>query len=818
MSHRKTILVTSLLIILLGLLVIVGWSFDITLLKSVIPGYNSMKFNTAISLIISGFTLYTLSEQKSQNIAITLSCALLLINLASFSQDIFGYNAGIDQLLFVDDESIRDGSLYPGRMAPTTAFCFALLGLSFLLIQLNVTKIIGQFILHLISLISFIAMVGYIFKVPTFYTLSFLSSMAVHTALSLFLLSISISLLNPSLGLTDLFVGKTPGRRMAQRLFPKMVIALLVLGLLRIEAHRFNLIDAEFGNALFAISFLVVGLFLIWETAISLDKTDAQRTRAETEVRNLNENLENTIRKRTRELDESIVRLKHNELVLWRSEQLLKGIINNTSASIFVKDKEGKYILVNKTFAANFSKVPSEVIGKTAFDIFPQHLAEKLTENEAQIFEKGTFLNYEATAQSGGHKEVISLTNKFPLYDESNTAFALCGIATDITELRKAEASIKAIFNSAQVSIIATDLSGIITDFNKGAESLLGYAAGDIVGKETPAIIHVEDEVARRGNELTKELGRKISGVDVFLEYARQGKYESREWTYVRKNGTSFPVQLVVTAIQDKNKNLKGFLGIGTDISVLKAQQNTIQTQKKELEALNATKDRFFSIVAHDLKSPLNSLKGFSTLLISYYDSFSKEEILAMSQQLKDSVDNTIKMADNLITWARIQMREFEYRPQLIKVNEIASTICEVYSYIASSKGIHLNCSIDDSLTIWGDKNQIEFIIRNLVNNAIKFTNKDGFVRLTARQLPDKKIEISVSDSGVGISDRMKDKLFSIGEKQSTNGTAGEKGTGLGLMLSYEFVTLNGGQIDFESTEGKGTTFHMKFNDSNPNL
>lgn len=99
-----------------------------------------------------------------------------------------------------------------------------------------------------------------------------------------------------------------------------------------------------------------------------------------------------------------------------------------------------------------------------------------------------------------------------------------------------------------------------------------------------------------------------------------------------------------------------------------------------------------------------------------------------------------------------------------------------------------------------------------------EFTNKDGFVRLTATQLPDKKIEISVSDSGVGISDRMKDKLFSIGEKQSTNGTAGEKGTGLGLMLSYEFVTLNGGQIDFESTEGKGTTFHMKFNEANPNL
>ena len=243
----------------------------------------------------------------------------------------------------------------------------------------------------------------------------------------------------------------------------------------------------------------------------------------------------------------------------------------------------------------------------------------------------------------------------------------------------------------------------------------------------------------------------------------------------------------------------------------LKSQNVIIETQKKDLEVLNNTKDKFFSIVAHDLKSPLNSLKSFSSLLIDHFDNLNKNEILTMSKQLRESVDNTIKMADNLITWAMVQMGDYQFNEETIKVTDIASNICDVYQDVALKKGINVSCSVEDSLTIIGDKNQIEFVIRNLVNNAIKFTHNDGFVSLTAKSLPGRQVQISVSDSGVGISDEFKRKLFSIGKKQSTNGTAGEKGTGLGLMLSYEFVKLNGGEIDLKSTLGKGTTFHTKF-------
>ena len=204
-------------------------------------------------------------------------------------------------------------------------------------------------------------------------------------------------------------------------------------------------------------------------------------------------------------------------------------------------------------------------------------------------------------------------------------------------------------------------------------------------------------------------------------------------------------------------------------------------------------------------------MKSFSSLLIDHFDNLNKDEILTMSKQIRDSVDNTIKMADNLITWAMVQMEDSKFNEEIIKVKDITSNIFGVYQKVALEKGINLSFLVDNALTIIGDKNQIEFVIRNLVNNAIKFTYKKGFVSLAAKSLADGLVQISVSDSGVGISDEIKSKLFSISNKHNTKGTDGEKGTGLGLMMSNEFMKLNGGQIEIESSLGKGSTFYIKF-------
>lgn len=388
------------------------------------------------------------------------------------------------------------------------------------------------------------------------------------------------------------------------------------------------------------------------------------------------------------------------------------------------------------------------------------------------------------------------------------------------------ELDFKTLYNNAPCGYLSTMEDGTLIDVNDTFLAFTGYSREEIIENK-----RFEDFLS---------IGGKIYHETHFAPLLHmQGEVSQINFDFIRKDETRFPVLInaIKQSVNEKQHNYIQFIVVDitqrkqyemelmnakrkseellTQLSkVNKELTNNIQViaeQSQQLEKLNATKDKFFSIVAHDLRSPLSSLKMFLSLLIDDIDRLNKEDILTISSLISDSVDSTIKMADNLITWAMVQMGDSQFNEETIKVKDITSNIFDVYQNVALEKGINISFSVDDSLTIIGDKNQIEFVIRNLVNNAIKFTHKNGFVSLTAKSLPDRLVKISVSDSGVGISDEYKRELFSISKKQSTNGTSGEKGTGLGLMLSYEFMKLNGGQIEIESSLGKGTTFHTKF-------
>lgn len=388
------------------------------------------------------------------------------------------------------------------------------------------------------------------------------------------------------------------------------------------------------------------------------------------------------------------------------------------------------------------------------------------------------------------------------------------------------ELDFKTLYNHAPCGYLYTMEDGTLIDVNDTFLKFTGYSREEIIENK-----RFEDFLS---------IGGKIYYETHFAPLLHMhGEVSQISFDFIRKDGTRFPVLInaIKQSANDKHPNYIQFIVLDitqrkqyemelmnakrkseellTQLSKvnkeLTSNNQVIAEQSHQLEKLNATKDKFFSIVAHDLKSPLISLKSFSNLLIDHFDSLNKDEILTMSKQLSYSVDSTIKMADNLITWAMLQMGDSQFNEEIIKIKVITSNLFDVYQKVALEKGINVSFSVDDSLTIIGDKNQIEFVIRNLVNNAIKFTHKNGFVSLTAKSLADGLVKISVSDSGVGISDEIKRKLFSISRIQSTNGTDGEKGTGLGLMLSYEFMKLNGGQIDIESSLGKGSTFHTTF-------
>lgn len=245
-------------------------------------------------------------------------------------------------------------------------------------------------------------------------------------------------------------------------------------------------------------------------------------------------------------------------------------------------------------------------------------------------------------------------------------------------------------------------------------------------------------------------------------------------------------------------------LGTLIDITPLKMRE-------RELKELNKTKDKFFSIISHDLKNPFGALIGFVNMLYEDYHEMDREEIFEFVKKINAAAENTFKLLDNLLHWSRIQTGRTGFNPEIVDIGLLVEELIMVAGPQAKSKNININNSINDGITAWADRNMVEMVMRNLLTNAIKFTREDGFVEFLANEVsgPGKRkmIEISIRDTGIGISNEHLLSLFEVGDKVKMRGTAGEQGTGLGLLLCKEFVIKCGGTIEAESEFGKGSTF-----------
>ncbi len=249
----------------------------------------------------------------------------------------------------------------------------------------------------------------------------------------------------------------------------------------------------------------------------------------------------------------------------------------------------------------------------------------------------------------------------------------------------------------------------------------------------------------------------------------------------------------------------------------LKGQNFKIETQRDQLKELNSTKDKFFNIIAHDLKSPFQALIGFSDLLSSQLSEYTLEEIRDISKMINKSAETGFVLLENLLSWAMSQTKRIKYEPDRLNLKELMTTIVASQSNHANNKQISISLTCDNNLCMWADVNMISTIFRNLLANAIKFTDKGGYVLFSAIKNND-HIEITVKDNGKGIPTEIKTNLFNLEKSQTTLGTDNEKGTGLGLVLCKEFVEANKGNIRVESEVGKGSKFTLEFPLCNGNL
>jgi signal transduction histidine kinase len=292
-----------------------------------------------------------------------------------------------------------------------------------------------------------------------------------------------------------------------------------------------------------------------------------------------------------------------------------------------------------------------------------------------------------------------------------------------------------------------------------------------------------------------------IQGVENAVNKANLYRYISKPW---EKDDLTLTVREAIRSYLQE-KTIKNQY---EELKELNASlEEKVKLRTKELQDLNNTKDKFFSIIAHDLKNPFNTLLGFSDLLRSNYNDFDDNKRKEFIDILHITSQNGFSLLENLLEWSRSQTGRIKFEPEKLDLRLLLEEIITMIKSSAIKKNIDITNNISNNASsLLADENMVRTILRNLLSNAIKFTPSNGSVEINS-QHSEGFIEISVKDSGVGMSEKEKNSLLRIDVNQSKKGTDNEEGTGLGLILCKEFVEKHGGKIWVKSEEGEGSTF-----------
>lgn len=359
------------------------------------------------------------------------------------------------------------------------------------------------------------------------------------------------------------------------------------------------------------------------------------------------------------------------------------------------------------------------------------------------------------------------------------------------------QAQNNALNQSAIVSL--TDLNGNIISVNDNFCRVSGYEYEELIGVNKRIVKSEEHD-----REFFKTMWETIL----------KGESWRGEIKNQKKDGNHFWCDTAIAPVLDDNGNPKQFFAIQFEITDRKNSLNQLAAKSHELEELNKLKDKLLSIVSHDFRSPLNSLKGTLQLLIDGI--VDEEEFKILTRDLVDKLDHTSNLLDNLLNWARSQMQGTKAYPKYIDLRSITDECIVLLDAVASKKLIRIKNYIDEPVNVYADYEMIKLIIRNLISNGIKFSNPRSEIYLNTDKIDD-EIIFSVEDQGIGMSDEEQDKLFKH-ENFSKYGTSNEKGMGIGLLLCKDFVERNGGKIWFESQRERGSTFYISLPAKQPEM
>jgi PAS domain S-box-containing protein len=512
----------------------------------------------------------------------------------------------------------------------------------------------------------------------------------------------------------------------------------------------------------------------------------------------------------------------------------LDALLKNSPDVIYFKDIESRFLKVSNALSKKHNIPVGDLLGKTDFDVFGVNHANDAFKDEQEIIKTGIpIVGKEETEDWPDGTIGWASTSKMPFYDREGKLIGTFGISRDITIKKKAEHIREALFKISETAFTSPDMPSLFKKIHEIVGTLMSAKNLFIaMYNEKDDLIsfpyYVDQynkprETSKLKNGITEYIMRAgeavLITIDKLRELNEQGELEIMSTPPKIFLGVPLKVQGIVTgvlAVKDYDNpscygesEMQLFTFIAEQIAQAierKRSSDEIKIYSEELKQLNATKDRFFSIIAHDLKNPFITILGFTDLLSSEYNELTDEERLTYINEMKDSAKLSFNLLQNLLHWSSSQTGRIEFVPQKLDLFKLINENLLLLNNSAEQKQIHLLNKVPAGINVIADEDMLNTVVRNLLTNAIKFSNKCGMIEVIA-SLKENYAEICVSDCGVGMDQKIINNLFRLDVAHSTAGTENETGTGLGLILCKEFIERNGGTIRVESQPGIGSKF-----------
>jgi PAS domain S-box-containing protein len=760
---RTTARVLALSTCALGCLVLIGWAADIETIKRIVPGGTSMKANTAATFVLAGLSLWLRASVRESDakFGTGFAVALLILAALTLSEDVFSFNLGIDQLLFIDDAPYDGGSA--GRMSPASAVGFLLAGVALVLLAKpdGVLPDLGQALSLLGVTLALISVLGYIAGIPELYQIPPYSPLSLQTAIGFLLLHLGVFCACPAKGITAGLASASSGAFVARRLIPLAVVLPSTAGAILVSAAGAALISTA---AALAISSILSGFLLIlviWWTA---DKVD------------------------------------QNERAADRQRRFFETTLAGIADGVLVADPQGRVTYMNAIAEGLTGWSSDEARGKSL-----QHVFEIIDETTRATVENpvnrvlkshsvGGITNHTVLIAKDGTEWPID-DSAAPIFKEDGKLLGAVLVFRDITERRRQERALsvseklyRTTFESAPIGIAHTGLDGKWLQLNPAVCTITGYSNEELRQMSFADITHPDHLAAAR-----EQARRLASG---------ERESYSMEKRYIRKDGSIVWVRRSVSTLFDIHNAPLLFISVIEDISDRKRVEAQQQARVSELKKEARNKDLFLATLGHELRNPLAALASANELIAR---GLGDPELA--HRMLATHTEQLIKLVNDLLDVARVSSGKIALNKEQVDLADVVTTAVEIVQSMLSAKMQTLAINMPKKLYVEADAGRIEQVITNLLVNASKYSDEGTPISLDLYQ-EDGQAVIRVEDKGIGLSAEQLEVIFEPFMQVSP----GVGGLGIGLALAHNLLELHEGSIRAHSEGlGLGSRFEVRF-------